>query len=478
MKMKKSLRPFMWLLIISIIVVFFFAGCKAEETEEVGKEEVVDNVNGTWNGQITENDKSTLVQVVLRDQQGSVEGEFIVLSETGQDIDEGMTFQIVQTEYISNKLKFIVPITGEVDDDALAFELLINGDCLKGDVYELREGSEKIPITFIKQVTDEPEEEALDESEAEDVDTTPPKIYSVSIKPTVVKNGDTFDIVTKVSEAGLDVTADISDLDSSKTTTIILKNEAGGTYKGKVIISAENETGNGMKKIRVNAVDSSGNTSTLLVEVQLKNPADALDKVPPDDNFDGTVLDVSKWKPDNSGGGVVKQDGRLIVSTNSKPAFSSARVQSVWEFTGDFDFQVDFQIGEGWSRPAKDHLDGATLGVLIAGQSYHITRIRRDYQGSNNDVLFAWSSAGFLITKEIPSNVLSGKYRLVRAGTTLTLLYDIGSGWQELTNGTVPLGPAKAYLGNGSINASHAFTTYFDNFRINSGVTTYKPWAP
>jgi alpha-tubulin suppressor-like RCC1 family protein len=297
--------------------------------------------------------------------------------------------------------------------------------------------------------------------------TTPPVLKSVSAEPTMVKNCDSLEIEADAGGVGLVVTADVSQVDSTKTDPIVLDQEPDGTYKGSVTISHGNIATSGIKTITVNATDNWGNVGTETIEVELKNPAPASDAVLPNDDFDGTVLDLTNWRSDSAGGGVVKQDGRLIVSTDSKQAYSSARLQSVWEFAGDFDVQVDFQIGEGWGRPAEGHLDGATFGVNIAGQSYHITRLRRT-GGSNAEAFFAWSTTGAL-SGEIPSDALAGKYRLTRVGTTLALQYNTDGGWQELANASVPLGPAQVYMGNGSINASQAFTTYFDNFLINSG---------
>ncbi len=71
--------------------------------------------------------------------------------ETGEDIDKGMAFEIIQAERSGNNLKFIVPLAGKVDDDAIAFELLIEGNRLKGHGHELRNGSKNLPVTFKKQ---------------------------------------------------------------------------------------------------------------------------------------------------------------------------------------------------------------------------------------------------------------------------------------------------------------------------------------
>jgi len=63
-----------------------------------------------------------------------------------------MIFQIVQAERSGNNLKFIVPISeGQVDDDAIVFELLVEGKSLKGHGHELLKGSDNLPVTFTKQ---------------------------------------------------------------------------------------------------------------------------------------------------------------------------------------------------------------------------------------------------------------------------------------------------------------------------------------
>lgn len=195
------------------------------------------------------------------------------------------------------------------------------------------------------------------------------------------------------------------------------------------------------------------------------------DSAPPNDTFDGTVLNRNKWRPVVSDGARLRQDGRLILSTDGSQPTAGASVASNWLFPGDFDVQVDFQLGEDWAAPAHDHVDAAYLSVDIDGQNYRITRL--GLPGSAGQFM-AWSTTGAL-TKAINTDALAGKYRLTRTGTTLTIFFDVGKGWQELDSTPVPASPAQVVMGNGSINASQAFTTYFDNFQINSGLTTYRP---
>jgi len=61
--------------------------------------------------------------------------------------------------------------------------------------------------------------------------------------------------------------------------------------------------------------------------------------------------------------------------------------------------------------------------------------------GANANVFFAWNSDG-TISGELNTDALTGKYRLTRKGTTLSLQYDKGEGWKELASGRVPAGPA------------------------------------
>jgi hypothetical protein len=110
------------------------------------------HLDGKWRGTVTEKGKSTLVELELRVKQATIEGTFTILSDTGEDVDKGMVFPIVQAERSGNNLKFIVPIyKGQVDDDAIVFELLIEGKNLKGHVHELRKGSDNLPVTFTRQ---------------------------------------------------------------------------------------------------------------------------------------------------------------------------------------------------------------------------------------------------------------------------------------------------------------------------------------
>jgi hypothetical protein len=301
-------------------------------------------------------------------------------------------------------------------------------------------------------------------------DTVPPAFTSVAASPRVVKNGDQVEITATLGETHLFVWVDLSPLDSDKSSQVVLIDQGDGTYKREVPLSAWNVQPNGTRSLKVTAMDFWSNIATTSVEVELQNAAPVLDINPPNDDFSGTRLDASKWKTDLAGGATVTQDGQAVLSITSQEKYSAANVYPTWTFPGDFDVQIDFQIGKGWQSPSEGHLDGAVFGVDIGGQRYWVTHL----MSGGTDSLYSMNSVDDLIG-QMYTDTVSGKYRLLRQGTSLFILFDIGAGWQKIISKTGPEGPALVYFGNGSISASHAFTTYFDNFKINSGVTTYKP---
>jgi hypothetical protein len=286
-----------------------------------------------------------------------------------------------------------------------------------------------------------------------------------------VKNGDQLEFEAKLGETHLFVLVELSSLDPDKSSQVLL-DQGDGTYRRSVPVSSWNMQSNGVKTLKITAMDFWSNVTTTSLDVELKNPPPILDTTPPDDNFSGTTLDPAKWKTDLAGGATVFQDGKGILSTNSQEKYSAGTVYATWQFPGDFDVQIDFELGPGWAAPAEDHLDGAMFGVEIGGQRYWVTRLIR--AGGDGDSVFSVNTVDQLVGQRY-TDAVSGKYRLIRQGSKLDILFDIGTGWQRIVSKTVNAGPAQVYFGNGSINASQAFTTYFDNFQVNAGLTTYKP---
>jgi hypothetical protein len=317
-------------------------------------------------------------------------------------------------------------------------------------------------------------------------------------EPATAKNGDTLEIRVSAGEKGLSVTVDASPLDSMKREPIALMEEAGEIYTGTLTISLANAAANGGKTLKVKARDRAGKVGTTTIQIVLDNPAVTRDAAPPEENFDGTDVD-SKWDGyTQDGGGVHQIEGRLVAFTGDKYPQSQGMIRSRWKFVGDFDVQVDFEIGEGWSQPEAGVLYGATLGAIIEDRFYTLSRMsmspaegsaedvfmtpqrpisalsrQSPAEGGAKDVFMTYMNWGEVIgiNRQIPTQATSGKLRLIRAGTSLATFYDVGAGWEEGGIMTVPASPARVYLGNLSFHAYHAFTSYFDNFIINSGLT-------
>ncbi len=125
---------------------------KDTQDDKRGSTEAQDaGLSGTWQGNIVEKGRSTLVELRIQEQEGKLAGTLTVLSETGQDVGQGMSFDLVQVKRSGDRLKFVMPVGGEGDDDNVAFDLRMKGNRLEGHGHELREGSENLPITFTRK---------------------------------------------------------------------------------------------------------------------------------------------------------------------------------------------------------------------------------------------------------------------------------------------------------------------------------------
>ena len=300
-------------------------------------------------------------------------------------------------------------------------------------------------------------------------DESPPIFHSIKIEPEGIENGQAFTISVDMGEPYLFVLADISEVDDSQTDPLVLINDGENNYSVTTTIHWWNEVQNGKKSIKLWAMDFWGNVSETTVEVNLDNPAPILDAIPPNDTFDGNSLAPSRWYAELNGGNI-SIDDQLILSVPNDPGPIGSKVVSRWSFNGDFDVQVDFKLGTGWSAPSKEHLDGASLGLQINGMVYHITRLR----SQNEDTFFTWCNQDDQTSKTYTS-VTEGKFRLIRKTDRLYLLFDDGSGWRVLEQRRISTQPAQIYLAMGSVNAEQSFETYFDNFLIHSGATNYQP---
>jgi len=107
-----------------------------------------------------------------------------------------------------------------------------------------------------------------------------------------------------------------------------------------------------------------------LLVFMLSPPAGA--QAPPviTDTFNASRLDLGKWDPFPNGGASASTGAGLQIALNGSNSFSTVRVFTFYQLTGDFDAQVDFTLGTGWNNPfpgsdSSPQLNGGAIGVYL-----------------------------------------------------------------------------------------------------------------
>ena len=83
----------------------------------------------------------------------------------------------------------------------------------------------------------------------------------------------------------------------------------------------------------------------------------------------------------------------------------------------------------------------------------------------------------FQVVSRVPmTGTQAGKLRIRREDALFRFFVDLGSGWEELSATSAFSSPGYLTFQANSIETTHAFTAYFDNFMVNSGETTFRPY--
>ena len=133
------MRTVTWLSVTGLILLA--AGCDSNSA-----------LAGKWLGSVTEKGKSTKVALDLRPQGETIAGTFTILE---GEAASGAPIAILNAHRSDGKLEFVVPISGQIDADAVFFELLLKRGRLEGYGREMRQGSHDLPAVFEKQRFDE-----------------------------------------------------------------------------------------------------------------------------------------------------------------------------------------------------------------------------------------------------------------------------------------------------------------------------------
>ena len=200
----------------------------------------------------------------------------------------------------------------------------------------------------------------------------------------------------------------------------------------------------------------------------------------PHDTFDGTNLDTCRWF-DWGQQATVAQDNALAITTSDSAEVSLGQVYSQYLLTGDFDVQIDFRLGERWNNPISSSAPNAHLNVgfgVYQDESHWLLLGINKHQAETADiVIFSRLHDQFQVVSRVPRQVNhSGKLRIRREDARFRFFVDLGNGWEELSPTSAFSSPGYLTLQATSIETTHAFTAYFDNFVVNSGETTFRPY--
>lgn len=134
------------------------------------------------------------------------------------------------------------------------------------------------------------------------------------------------------------------------------------------------------------------------------------------------------------------------------------------KLSGDFDIEIDFDIVTG---PSTNVWAFQFLVTTSTATANDLALIDRRYN-SGGQFLATIKYGGSSADTNTSTSVTSGKFRIVRSGTTATVYYDSGSGWTSLlSQGSFTT--ADLYILLRSVTTSSmTFEGAFDNLTINS----------
>lgn len=192
-----------------------------------------------------------------------------------------------------------------------------------------------------------------------------------------------------------------------------------------------------------------------------------------DDSFDGNALDWCRWE-DTSYQAAVSQSGQLVLAPDASGTYSSARLHSQARLTGDFDLQVDYQLGTGTGAAVPS---GASLNATLGIYWDEARAVWFGWQrNSGGTGIFVYASLPELVPNNslyVPNSDAAGTLRIMRSGTTIHYYQrPSGSGaWNDIGMMTVPATAVHATLSAYHVNVASAFTATFDNFQLAGGTS-------
>jgi hypothetical protein len=193
----------------------------------------------------------------------------------------------------------------------------------------------------------------------------------------------------------------------------------------------------------------------------------------PNDAFEGQVINEKKWNANTWNGAAVRQNEKMIIEFPGTTSGPGCEITTRYEFKGDFDVQINWEILEGWINPTAENIDGAGMGIVLDGDRYLMFK-QRYSSGYENMLLYSFQSG---ILKQIENHASSGIFRITRTGIVSRYYFDTGNGWELLHEVSISRSDAVVYLyaAMGAIN--HKLKSCFDDYIINQGTTNFRSEA-
>jgi len=197
----------------------------------------------------------------------------------------------------------------------------------------------------------------------------------------------------------------------------------------------------------------------------------------PSDDFLGMDFDQNRWILSDAEGYLTQDNKIIFYKPPSDDVFHSSEYTSNWEISGDFDFQIDFELIT-WNPSTFQHESSIRLEFWVDDQNkcklWRYIHTDDNYWGETwvNDVINHGREPSGIGDENI------GKLRLTRNGYYLSMWrWDTSSGtWQRVK--------FRSDFSNQAGHLKIAFTNYYtemelfaDNFIINSGNSSFNDYG-
>jgi hypothetical protein len=114
-------------------------------TRHAGKPARADGLTGPWRGSLTEHGVEVSFELTLKDVDGRISGS-VTFTDNAPPHMKGKRLPLVEGKRMGRDLGFMVPISGKVDGDTLVFALTILATELRGETFEKKQKSKRLPV--------------------------------------------------------------------------------------------------------------------------------------------------------------------------------------------------------------------------------------------------------------------------------------------------------------------------------------------